>query len=100
MLFLKRIATSAILFVILFLVLLFGTVTFAGGIVGARNISEQGPAKDFSSGYDRGREVGAAFGRRYGHIFVLGSLGVSVIASIALPVSGAFPWCRKPQAPN
>lgn len=104
MLFLKRLATSLVLFVFLFVVLYIGSLAVGGGIAGARAGREHPEVKDFKSGYEAGQQAGAEFARKYSGIIAIAALGVSGVASLALSFGGVLPWCRRtpqpPQLPN
>jgi hypothetical protein len=97
MLFLKRLATSFALFLLLFVVLFIGSLAVGGAIVGLRAHTDNPGAKDFRSGYELGHKAGSEFGRKYGPIFFIGAFGVSAVGSLALSFSGVFPWCRRPK---
>jgi hypothetical protein len=101
MLFLKRLGTSIVLLLILFVFLFIGSLAVGGAIAGARAGSGNAEAKDFQSGYRVGQEAGAEFARRYRGIIFLGALGVSGLVSITVCFSGFLPWCRRaPQPPK
>jgi hypothetical protein len=94
---LKRTFTALVLFVVLTVVVdLVATVVgcaLAGGLDSVFH-----PGGDFTSGYERGKEVGAAFTRQYGGTIFIGSLFASMIGALALSFSNVLPWCRRSQA--
>src|ERR1019366_6429488 len=98
MLLLKRLLTAFVLFVFLSIILSVGAMAMVGGIVGARAASN-GKATDFNSGYAAGHAAGAEVGKQYGGVILLGALGVSAIASLAISFTGILPWCRKKPLP-
>ena len=99
MLFVKRLITSVILFLVLWVMFFIGTLAVMGGVVGAR-AAKAANATDFQSGYDAGQVAGQEVGRKYGRVILLGSTGAAAVASVGLSFSGLLPWCRrKPGAP-
>ena len=99
MLMIKRLATSAAMFVMLFLFLFFGSLMLGGAVAGARASREHPGARDFRSGYQLGQEAGQDFGRRFAGVLFLASAGFSGVISLAVAFSGVLPWCRKPDGP-
>jgi hypothetical protein len=100
MLFFKRLLTSLGLFIVLSVVFSIGALAVVGGVVGAQASARNPAAKDFASGYDVGHAAGYEIGKKYGRFILLGSLGTSALASLAISFSGILPWCRKrPQPP-
>ncbi len=100
MLLLKRLLTSFVLFIVLSVVFFIGTLAVLGGVVGAQAGAANPAAKDFASGYAVGHDAGYEFGKKYGGLILLGSLGTSAVASLAISFGGILPWCRKqPQPP-
>ena len=102
MLLLKRVATVLGLCVALTAVIYLAARTVGAGIAGARAGAENGtPPTDFRAGYEVGQKAGQEFGQRYWRVMLLGACGLSLIISVAVVSSGAFPWCRrKPQPPK
>jgi hypothetical protein len=99
MLFLTRFVTFVILVPLLWIVFFIGTAAVIGGVAGAQ-AAQAKHATDIRSGYTAGQEAGRELGRQYGPIMLLGSLGLSVVASGAISFTGILPWCRrKPQPP-
>ena len=98
MLLIKRLVTSFVFFVILWVALSLGTLAVVGGIVGAQ-AATKAEARDFQSGYAAGEAAGREIGRKYGGIIFLSAFGVSAIASVGLSFSGLLPWCRKKSEP-
>lgn len=94
MLFLTRLFTAAVLFVIFFVVFWIVSGALAGGIAGAQSASATG-AKDFQSGYAVGLKAGAEMRRKYGPVLTLGSAGTAAAASLGLTFWGVLPWCRR-----
>ncbi len=94
MLFIKRILTTAVLFVVLFIVLYLLTSGILGAVAGMRAGSNAN-VHDFNSGYDVGREAGMEIGRKYGAIIIFGASGIAGVAAGALSFSSAIPWCRR-----
>ena len=66
MLFLKRVLTSSVLFIILFIALSVDTIVVVGGVVGARAGAGNPDVRDFKSGYAVGRAAGYEVGKKYG----------------------------------
>jgi hypothetical protein len=93
---LKRLLTSIVLFVFLFVVIYFGICMVGGAIAGG--MSGAGNPNPHDS-FEAGRQAGANFVRNNLRIIVLSALGTSLISSLALSFSGVFPWCRKPVRP-
>ena len=94
MLFVKRLVTSAILFVVLWVTFFIGTLAIMGGVIGAR-AARNANATDFQSGYEAGQVAGQEVGRKYGRVILLGSTGAAAVVSLGLSFSGLFPWCRR-----
>jgi hypothetical protein len=100
MLFLKRLLTSFVLFVALWITFFLGTLAVVGGVVGARAAAGNPNARDYQSGYAAGHAAGEQMGRKYGLTILLVSCGVSAVASITISFTGVLPWCRRrPQQP-
>lgn len=100
MLFLKRLLTSFILFIVLSVVFFIGALAVVGAVAGARAGVGNPAVKDFASGYAVGHAAGYEIGKRYGGLIRLGTLGTSALTSLAISFSGILPWCRKqPQPP-
>jgi hypothetical protein len=85
-----RLATAAVFFVSLFVVVYFGICIvgagISGGIAGAHDPQHAAQA---------GRLAGENFVRSNYAMILLGSCGISLAASFALSFSGVLPWCRK-----
>jgi hypothetical protein len=94
MLLLKRLGTSAVLFVVLFFVFFFGTLIVGGGISGMK-VSADHPNAQPKEAFELGRKAGEEFARKYTWIILLGSVGGALVASLGLSFSGILPWCRK-----
>ncbi len=94
MLFIKRLFTAAVLFVVFFVVFFILSLAVAGGVAGAKAAPEAG-AKDFQAGYAIGQKAGAEVSRKYGRVLMLGSAGTAVAASLGLTFLGVLPWCRR-----
>jgi len=76
------------------------TLAIVGGVVGAQAAASNPKAKDYKSGYAAGHAAGYEVGKKYGSAILLGSFGVSAIASGTIPFTEVLPWCRrKPQPP-
>lgn len=103
MLVLKRILTSAVLFVTLFVLCYFGIIIvgagIAGGIAGSKARSTGDFQKDYQAGADLGSQAGAEFATKNAGIIALGSLVISAVASLGLSFGGVFPWCRRATEP-
>ncbi len=73
------------------------------GILAARAASEQGVDRGFGVQFQDGLRIGQAVGvqvrRKYGLDILLGSAGISALASVLLVLSGVFPWCRPERPP-
>lgn len=102
MLFLKRILTSLVLFVVMAIALSTVGLIIGGAVAGAMATNAEGPPPpgmsiqdSYNRGYALGRQAGLEFGRKYGRILILGCVGVSAAGSLALCFGGAFPWCRR-----
>jgi len=98
-LILKRLATIAVLFPLLFVLLSVGGLGIGGAIVGARVRLENPQARDFGAGFVAGRQAGAQFGRRCGPAIMLGAAGVSGVMALVVPFTGLLPWCRRKSGP-
>jgi hypothetical protein len=96
MLLLKRIATSVVLFVFLFVVVYFA-ICMVGGAISAV-ISGTGNPNPHDA-YDEGRQAGANFVRHNIRLILLSSLLISIVSSLLLSFSGILPWCRRPPQP-
>ena len=97
MLFVKRFATSLVLFIILFVFFAIGAIIGVGVIVGSRAGVN---AADFRAAYAAGEVAGSEASRKYGRLTLLGAMGTAAVASVAVSFSGILPWCRKePQPP-
>lgn len=87
-----RLATAAVLFVLLFFAVYVGICVvggaISGGIAGAHDPQHAAQA---------GRLAGESFVKNNLTMILLGSCGVSLVASLALSFSGVLPWCRKSQ---
>ncbi|CAN5432135.1 hypothetical protein BH09VER1_BH09VER1_30710 [soil metagenome] len=94
MLFLKRLLTAGVFFVVLFVICLISGLMVLGGIAGAKAAPGSG-AKDFQSGYAVGQKAGAEIGRKYGRVLTVGAAGTAAAASLAISFSGLLPWCRR-----
>ena len=99
MLFLKRVLTSFVLFIILFVSLSIGTMAVVGGVVGVRAGAGNPDARDFKSGYAVGHAAGYEVGKKDGGLILLSALGISAVLSIAISFTGILPWCRKQPRP-
>jgi len=102
MLFLKRILTALVLFVVMTFVLFMAGMMIGGAVAGAMATNAEGPPPpgmsiqdSYNHGYQLGRRAGLEFGRKYGRFVLLGCVGVSAAGSLALCFGGAFPWCRR-----
>ncbi len=95
MLFLKRLLTAAVFFVILFVVFFLAGAGIMGGIAGAK-VAQTSGSTDFQSGYNAGRKAGEEAGRRYGFLIFFGAAGTAGMASLGISFSGLLPWCRRP----
>ncbi len=93
MLILIRFLTAGVLAVILFVIFFIGGLAVGGGIAGAKS-TQSNPGL---SSYEAGRRAGEKFGREYGPMIFLGSLGAAGVISFAISFSGILPWCRKPK---
>jgi hypothetical protein len=97
MLFVKRFATSLVLFIILFVFFAMAAIIGVGVIVGSRAGVN---AADFRAAYAAGDVAGSEASRKYGRLTLLGAMGTAAVASVAISFSGILPWCRKePQPP-
>jgi len=98
MLRVKRLVTSAILFVVLFIVFLVLAVGVGSAVVAGRAVAKETRAGNGSMSSERGGQLGQAaakeFARRYGSLIMLGAFGLSALGAVSLPFSGALPWCR------
>jgi uncharacterized iron-regulated membrane protein len=100
MLLFKRLLTSFVLCLILWVALSIGTLAVVGGVAGGRAAANNPNARDFQSGYSVGHVAGQEVGRKYGGTVIRIALGVSAVASIIISFTGIVPWCRKrPQPP-
>ena len=98
MLLFKRLLTSFVLCLILWVALSIATLAFFGGMSSGR--PEVGAkATDYTSGYDAGYAAGQELGKKYGRAVLLITLGVSAVASISISFTGVLPWCRKKPRP-
>jgi len=97
MLLFKRLITSFVLFLILWVALSIATLAFVGGM-GAR-AAVRAKATDYQSSYAAGHAAGQEFGKKYGPVILLITLGVSAVASISISFTGVLPWCRKKPRP-
>ena len=96
MLLLKRLATSAVLFVFIFVVVYFAVCMIGGAVSGAMSGTGNTNPQD---AYETGRQAGANFVRHNLMIILLSSLVISSVTSLVLSFSGILPWCRMPQQP-
>lgn len=99
MLLFKRLLTSFVLCLILWVALSIGTLAIVGGVAGARAAANNPNARDYQSGYSVGQVAGREVGRKYGGTIILIALGVSVVASVIISFAGIVPWCRKRSQP-
>ena len=97
MMLLKRCMTALVLFVFLFFVIYFQMCMVGGGIAGAREGMRNPNPQD---SFEQGRQAGGDFVRENLAAIAIGSLGISLIASLAFSFSGILPWCRKPKQPT
>jgi hypothetical protein len=96
MILLKRSLTSFVLFIFLFFFAFLGIRVVGGAIAGAKaGAKSSNPQESF----ELGQQAGKNFVKQNLPAIVMSSLGVSLVASLALSFSGAFPWCRKPAQP-
>jgi hypothetical protein len=99
MLLLKRLLTFFVLVPVLWIAFSIGALAVVGGVAGAQAARNE-HATNFQSGYAAGHAAGQEVGRKYGPMVLVGSLGVSAIASLGISFSGVLPWCRRrPQTP-
>jgi len=98
MLLFKRLLTSFVLFLILWVALSVGTLAVVGGVAGAQAAAKAN-ARDYQSGYAAGQAAGQEVGRKYATTIFLITFGVSAVASVGLSFSGLLPWCRKKSEP-
>jgi hypothetical protein len=96
MLLLKRLLTSAALFLPLLVVFYFAICMVGGGIAGARSGMQHPDSTDH---YELGRQAGQNFVRNNIAAIALGSLGLAAATSLLLSFTGIFPWCRNTPAP-
>ena len=75
------------------------TLAIVGGVVGAQAAASDPNARDYKSGYAAGHAAGYDVGKKYGGAILLGTLGVSAIASVTIPFTGVLPWCRRKTQP-
>jgi hypothetical protein len=99
MLLFKRLLTSFILLLILWVALCIGTLAVVGVVVGVRDATNNPNARDFQSGYASGAAAGEKLGERYAGIVLLSTLSVSAAASLTISFRGILPWCRKKSPP-
>jgi hypothetical protein len=100
MLLFKRLVTSFILLLILWVVLCFGTIVVVAVIVGVRDATNNPKAKDFKSGYASGVAAGEKLGDTFDDIVLLSTLSISAVASFTISFGGVLPWCRKKSQPS
>ena len=93
---LKRLLTSAALFLPLLVVLYFGICMVGGGIAGGRVGLENPKADDIN---ERSQQAGRDFVRNNLSTIALSSFGGAAVLSLAISFSGLLPWCRKPRQP-
>src|SRR5262249_30871564 len=87
MLFLKRFATSLVLFIILFVFLEMAAIIGVGVIVGSR-VGEN--AADFRSAYAAGEAAGSEASGGYGRLTLLGAMGTAAVSSLATEFPGSL----------
>lgn len=92
MLLFKRLATAAVVFVLLFCLLFFTTLVVAGGIVASKAVKDNPDAQNKT---EIARQAGEEFGTKYGLPIGFGALVIASAAAFALAFSGLLPWCRK-----
>src|SRR5882724_10900903 len=97
MLLLKRLATSAVLFVFLFVVV-YSAICMVGGAVSA--VMSNSGTPNPQDAYAQGQQAGANFVRHNIRLILLSSLLISVVSSLLLSFSGILPWCRKAPQPS
>jgi len=85
MLFLKRFATSLVLFIILFVFLEMAAIIGVGVIVGSR-VGEN--AADFRSAYAAGEAADSEASGGYGRLTLLGAMGTAAVCSLATEFPG------------
>ena len=95
MLTLKRLFTAAVIFPVLFAILMLGALAAGGAIVGVRAAAGNQKVKDYQSGYSVGNEAGRQFGQRYGKAIFISVLAISAFSALAISFSDALPWCRR-----
>ena len=100
MLLFKRLLTSFILLLILWVALSICTAVVAGVVVGVRNARNNPNARDAQSSYASGAAAGDKVGEKYAGIVLLSTLGVSAAASLTISFTGILPWCRKKSQPS
>jgi hypothetical protein len=96
MTFLKRLATTIVLFVFFFVVVYFAICIVGGAVSGAKAAINNPDAADKGQ---LGQIAGQDFVRNNLTVIFLSSLASSLIASVGLSFTGILPWCRKPQEP-
>jgi hypothetical protein len=99
MLLFKRLLTSFILFLVLWVVLSIGTAVVLGLVVGYRNARTNPNARDVQSSYATGADAGDKVAEQYAGIVLLSLLSVSAAAALTISFSGILPWCRKKSQP-
>jgi hypothetical protein len=99
MLLLKRLGTSFIVFLILFVLLFIGSLAICGAVVGARAGQGDQGEKNFQAGFEAGQRAGAEFAHKYRGIIFVGAVGIAGATSLSLSFSGIFPWCRSSPKP-
>lgn len=104
MLLFKRLLTTVILSLVLFVFFYFaglvGGAAVAGGRAGAQIKHTADPQEDFNRGAAAGRIAGENFVKEYGLVVIEGAAVLALLVSAGLSFSGAFPWCRKSGPPK
>jgi hypothetical protein len=89
----KRLATSMVLFVFLFVVLYFGICIIGGFLHGSMAGLNHPNSPD---GVGPGAQAGADFVNHNIRAIVLSAFGISLVSALVLSFSGILSWCRKP----
>lgn len=104
MLLFKRLLTTMILSLILFVVFYFvglvGGAAIAGGQAGAQIKHSSDPQEDFRRGAEAGGKAGQEFVKEHGLHVVEGAAALALLVSAGLSFGGVFPWCKKSGPPK
>ena len=95
MLLLKRLLTSAVLFVLF--VLLFFVLAVVAGFLEVTISRKMAAAEGLTleNSFEHRNKIKQEFTERYGKTIIYSAVGLSFVASIAISFSRVFPWCRK-----